>query len=153
MTAGQRAFDLKISETFFRLVTESIRLFSNKKKALVSINDVVNDRSSSASGIKNTYKAGSLKEHLRIIPTDGDVGLSLTILDSSAEAIDGSIPDLEAVVGTSVSFASAVSIVLFDFIVEENTTEVINKLGLDVEDAQAFRAAAKRTETNVIPIR
>lgn len=153
MTAGERAFDLKISETFFRLVTESIRLFSNKKKRLLSINDVVNDRSSSAAQIKDTYRPGSLKEHLRIIPTDGDVGLSLTILESSAEAIDGSIPDLQEVVGSSVSFASAVSLVLFDFIVEENTTEVINKLGLDAEDAQAFRAAAKRTETNVIPIR
>ena len=72
MTAGERAFDLKISETFFRLVTESIRLFSNKKKRLLSINDVVNDRSSSAAQIKDTYRPGSLKEHLRIIPTDGD---------------------------------------------------------------------------------
>jgi phosphatidylserine decarboxylase len=98
MTAGERAFDLKISETFFRLVTESIRLFSNKKKRLLSINDVVNDRSSSAAQIKDTYRPGSLKEHLRIIPTDGDVGLSLTILESSAEAIDGSIPDLQEVI-------------------------------------------------------
>lgn len=153
MQAGQRAFDLSISETFFRLVTESIRLFSNKKRKLLSIDDVVNDRSSVVANIKDTYKARSLKEHLRIIPTDGDVGLSLTILDSSSTAIHDAKPDLEEVIGTSLSFASAVSLVLFDFIVEENTTEVINKLGLSVEDAEAFRAAAKRTESNVVPIR
>jgi hypothetical protein len=153
MTAEKRAFDLSISDAFFRLVTESIRLMSNKVKQTVSISDVVNDRSSNAPNITSVYKPESLREHLRIIPTDGDVGLSITILDSSSKAINGSIPDLEKAVGGSVSFASAVSLVLFDFIVEENTTEVINKLGLDVADAEAFRAAAKRTETNVIPIR
>lgn len=153
MTAGKRAFDLSISDAFFRLVTESIRLMSNKKRRIVSISDVVDDRSTSASDITTVYKPDSLRKHLRIIPTDGDVGLTIEILDSSSKAIDGSIPDLEKAVGGSLSFASAVSLVLFDFIVEENTTEVINKLGLNLADAEAFRAAAKRTETNVIPIR
>lgn len=153
MTAGKSAFDLNISDAFFRLVTESIRLMSNKRRKIVSINDVVDDRSNNALDITTVYKPDSLREHLRIIPTDGDVGLTLEILDSSSKAIDGSIPDLEKAVGGSLSFAAAVSLVLFDFIVEENTTEVINKLGLDVADAEAFRAAAKRTKTNVFPIR
>ena len=153
MTAGKHAFDLKISDAFFRLVTESIRLMSNRKRLIVSINDVVDDRSNNASDITHVYKPDSLREHLRIIPADGDVVLTLEILGSSLKVIDGSIPVLEKAVGDSVSFAAAVSLVLFDFIVEENTTEIINKLGLDVADAEAFRAAAKRTETNVIPIR
>jgi hypothetical protein len=74
-------------------------------------------------------------------------------LDSSVSAIDGSVQGLEQMIGSSVSFSSAISLVLFDFIVEEARTEAMSKLGLNAEDAAAFRAAARRVETNVIPFR
>ncbi|RYE93368.1 MAG: hypothetical protein EOO77_45590 [Oxalobacteraceae bacterium] len=151
--ATKRALHLNISESLFRLVTESIRLFSNKHLRCSNISDVVNERAPTASSIRDHYRPKSLQEHLRIIPTDGDLGLDITILETSAEAIDGSIPDLEKLIGTSVSFASALSLILFDFIVEENRTEVINKLGLNIGDAAAFREAAKRADTNVVPFR
>lgn len=106
-----------------------------------------------ANAIGSQYQPKSLQEHLRIIPTHGDVSLDLMIMERSAVAIDGSISDFETLIGSSVSFACAVSLVLFDFIVEENRTEVINKLGLSVDDAAAFRAAAKRPATNVILFR
>lgn len=152
-STAQRNFNFKVSETMFRLVTESIRLFSNKHLRFASINDVMNDRAPEAATLYSNYRPNSLTEHLRIIPTDGDIGLDLTILEASASAIDGSVPALEELIGSSVSFASAVSLVLFDFIVEEARTEVMTKLGLDAEDAAAFRAAAKRTDSNVIPFR
>lgn len=151
--ASERALHLNISESLFRLVTESIRLFSNKHLKCSNIGDVVNERAPAACSIGNNYRPTSLQEHLRIIPTDGEVELELTILETSATAIDGSIPDLEKLVGSSVSFTTAVSLVLFDFIVEENRTEVITKLGLNIADAAAFKEAAKRSETNVIPFR
>lgn len=151
--AGEQSLHLNVSEAYFRLVTESIRLFSNKHLRCSSISDVVNGRADSASGLPSNYQPKSLQEHLRIIPTDGEVGVKLEILETSATAISGSIPDLEKLIGSSISFASALSLVLFDFVVEENRTEIINKLGLNIDDAAAFKAAAKRTETNVVPFR
>ncbi|RYF34284.1 MAG: hypothetical protein EOO38_29605 [Cytophagaceae bacterium] len=114
---------------------------------------MVNERAADASSLTSNYRRGSLTEHLRIVPTDGEIGLELTILETSVAAIDGSVAPLEEMIGSSVSFASAVSLVLFDFVVDENRTEVMNKLGLNAEDAAAFRAAAKRYDANVIPLR
>ena len=151
--AMQRAFSLKISESLWRLMTESVRLFSNKRLRFASISDVVNDRAPEAATMHAHYRPSSFTEHLRIIPTDGEIGVELEILESSVSAIDGSVPGLEQMIGSSVSFASAVSLVLFDFIVEEARTEAMSKLGLNAEDAAAFRAAAHRVETNVIPFR
>lgn len=151
--ATKRAFSLKVSDSLFRLVTESIRLFSNKHLRFANINDVVNERASESVFLHTNYRANSLTEHLRIIPTDGSIDIELTILETSASAIEGCVPTIEDMIGASVSFTSAVSLVLFDFIVEEARTEVMTKLGLNAEDAAAFRAAAKRTETNVIPFR
>ena len=151
--ATERALHLNISESLFRLVTESIRLFSNKHLRCSSISDVVNERAPGASSIRDHYRPKSLQEHLRIIPTDGDLGLEITILETSVEAIDESIGELEKLIGSSISFASALSLVLFDFIVEENRTEVINKLGLNIGDAAAFKEAAKRADTNVVPFK
>jgi hypothetical protein len=151
--ATERALSLNISESLFRLVTESIRLFSNKHLRCSNISDVVNERAPAASSIRDHYRPKSLQEHLRIIPTDGDLELDITILATSVEAIDDSISDLEELIGSSVSFASAISLVLFDFIVEENRTEVINKLGLNIDDAAAFKEAARRADTNVVPFR
>lgn len=151
--ADERTFMLNISEGLFRLMTESVRLFSNKQLRFSDINEVVNERATAAHSIGSHYRPNSIKEHLRIIPTEGDVGLELTILETSAVAIDDAIPDLEGIIESSLSFASAISIVLFDLIVEENRTEIINKLGLNLEDAESFRKAANRTETNVVPFR
>lgn len=151
--ADERSFMLNISESFFRLMTESVRLFSNKQLRCSNISEVVNERATAADSIGSHYRPNSINEHLRIIPTGGDIGIELTILKTSAAVIDEAIPDLERLIGASLSFASAVSIILFDFIVEENRTEIINKLGLNLEDAEAFRKAANRTATNVISFR
>lgn len=113
----------------------------------------MNHRAAAANSIPSHYRPGSLKEHLRIIPTDGNINLKLTIMSTSSLALEDAITQLSEAIGSPVSFASVVSIVLFDFVVEENITEVINKLGLNLEDAAAFLKAARRSETNVIPFR
>ena len=150
---AHQAFSLKVSESLFRLVTESIRLFSNKTLRFANLDDVVNGRATEAGSLKSCYRPSAFTEHLRIIPTDGDIGVELNILETSASAIDENMADLEEMIGSSISFTSAISLVLFDFIVEENRTEVMSKLGLNAEDAAAFRAAARRSEGNVIPFR
>ncbi|MBB5712361.1 hypothetical protein [Sphingomonas xinjiangensis] len=153
MTKDGRAISMQVSKTYFRLITESVRLFSNKMCRFASFSEVIDDRAPSFKEIPDHYEASDLKEHLQIIPTDGEVPISITILETSAASLDGALPTLEKVIGDSVSLASAISLLLFDFIVEENKTEVLTKLGLTSEEAKAYRGAMTRKSSNVIPLR
>jgi len=153
MEQASREWSWNISEGYFRLITECIRLFSNSKTTFGSLAQIIDERSASASQLHKNYRAEDLKKHLEIIPTDGELPLKITILESSYDAIDDSIPEIEKVLGDSVSFANAVSLLLFDLVVEENRTEFVTKFGLSMLDAKAYKGAAKRTDGKVVPIR
>lgn len=53
----------------------------------------------------------------------------------------------------SVAFADALSLLMYDFIVEENKTEVLTKLGLSMEEAERYRRILKKKPSNVIPFK
>lgn len=153
MEHQSRECSWNISEGYFRLITECIRLFSNSKMQFASLSDIIDDRAATASDFHKDYRSEDMRTHLEIIKTEGDFPLKVTILESSYEAIDGSIPTLEEILGDSVSFATAVSLLLFDLLVQENRTEFVTKLGLSFLDAKKYKAAAKRSDSKVVPIR
>lgn len=153
MDQRNREWSGNISEGYFRLITECIRLFSNSKMQFATLADIIDDRAANANEIHKEYRPEDMKTHLEIIATDGEFPLKVTILESSYEAIDGCIPTLEEVLGDRVSFATAVSLVLFDLLVQQNTTELVTKLGLSMLEAKLYKTAAKRTNNKVVPIR
>ena len=153
MTAAERCFYLDVSEYYFRLTTESIRLHSNRALSHSTFSTVVNDRAENVTDLPERYESDDMKEHLRIIPSEGDTGLKFCILETSASCIDDAIPELEKALGTSVRFADALSLVLYDFVVEANATEVLTKLGLTSEEAENYRVCLKRTTSNVVPFK
>ena len=55
--------------------------------------------------------------------------------------------------GQTVLLTDAVSLMLFDLIVERNATEVLTKLGLTASEADSYRVSLKKKDANVIPIR
>ncbi|WP_242121330.1 hypothetical protein [Sphingomonas lacusdianchii] len=153
MNAAERCFNLDVSEYYFRLTTESIRLHSNRAFRHSTFREVVDDRAETATDLLDRYEADDMKEHLRIIPSDGDKELRFCILETSAACIDDAIPELEKALGTSVKFADALSLVLYDLVVEANATEVLTKLGLTSEEAEKYRVCLKRPKSNVIPFK
>lgn len=153
MNAAERCLHFDVSEYYFKLTTEGIRLHSNRNFRHSTFNEVVNDRAEHVGELQDRYEADDLKEHLRIIPTEGARGLDLCILETSAARIDDALPELEKALGTSVKFADAVSLMFHDLVVEANATEVLTKLGLTKEDAEAYRVCLKRSTSNIIPIR
>lgn len=153
MSPAQRAYRMEVSDYYFRLTTECVRLFSNAVLRYCTINDVVNERSGLISSVPGAYEAKQVREHLRLIPSSGDVVIEITILDTSAKHIDDALVDLEDMVGSSVTFKEALSIILFDFLVEGNLTEVLTKLGLSADDAREYKEIARRLPSNVVPIR
>jgi hypothetical protein len=150
---AEKVLHISVSQHYFRLTTEGIRLFSNKHNQHCSFGRLIDERAERAVDLSERYEAQDLREHLRIIPTDGDVELEFTILETSADSIETAAAALGEAIGRSLLFPDAVSLMLFDLVVERNATEVLTKLGLTSSEAAAYRVALKRKETNVIPFR
>jgi len=153
MLAAERDCELDVSEFYLRLATESIRLFSNKSLALCDIRQVIDGRAATAADLSRYYNASDMQEHLSVIPTDGDVTLRFTILETSATYIEEAAVMLQGAFGRSVEFADALSLILYDLVVEEAKTEVLTKLGLSPEQAERYRRILKKAPSNVIPFR
>ena len=153
MLAEERDCELDVSEFYLRLMTESIRLFSNNSLALCDIRQVIDGRATAATELPRYYSASDMQEHLSVIPTSGNVPLKFTILETSAAYIDEAAAMLEEEFGRSVEFADALSLLMYDLVVEVAKTEVLTKLGLLPEQAERYRRILKKTPSNVIPFR
>lgn len=153
MDIEQRQCSWDISDYYFRVLTESVRLLSNRVHKFVSVAEAIESRVDVVGTFASDYEPESLRKHLEIIPTDGDIAFEVTILETSYDAIDASIPDLEELLGVSLSFASAVSLLMFDLIVKENATHFLTKFNLMSDDANAYAKAAIQKGSNVAPIR
>ncbi|MEG8221871.1 hypothetical protein OSJ57_14735 [Sphingomonas sp. HH69] len=147
MPAAEKSYHLDVSAYYFRLTSESIRLYSNLDYKHVTFSDVVNSRSETVDQIAIRYTSDDMKEHLRIIPTDGDKVLEFTILKTSADNIDDAVIMLEEALGSSVKFADALSLMLYDFVVEANSTEVLTKLGISADEARNYRKILKSNKS------
>lgn len=147
MPAAEKSYHLDVSAYYFRLTSESIRLYSNLDYKHVTFSDVVNSRSEKVDQIAIRYTSDDMKEHLRIIPTDGDKVLEFTILKTSADNIDDAVIMLEEALGSSVKFADALSLMLYDFVVEANSTEVLTKLGISADEARNYRKILKSNKS------
>lgn len=144
MVDEARSIDLKVSDYYFRLTTEGIRLFSNRENRYATLGEVVNSRASHVVTIARAYEPADLKKHLKLIPVDGHVPINITISETSASTIEDAIPTLEEALGSSVRFAEAVSLLLFDWIVERQSTEIVMKLGLTAEEEEVYRHSYRR---------
>lgn len=153
MTAVERSYQLDVSEYYFRLTTESVRLNSNKKLSHCTLSDVVNDRAGRACELAASYDAEHMSEHLRIIPSHGNITFGITILPATAESIDRALASLAHALGKSVQFKDAISLLLHDLVVEANATHVLTKLGLLPQDSADYSVLLKKTPTNVIPFK
>ena len=153
MTAAVRAYRMAVSDYYFRLTTESIRLFSNSVQKHSTFDEVVDHRAERALSLADHYEAEDLQGHVRVIPTDGDVEITLNISETSAEQIDSAVPALGTALGHPAHFAEVVSLILFDLIIERNATEIITKLGLTAAEGRQYRPYLKAKAAKIVPIR
>lgn len=142
-----------VSDYLFRLATESVRLYSNKMWALTSLNDTINSRSGRVETIVAEYGIEPIREHFRIIPTDGLREISIEIVETSAGSFETAAEMLSDALKQRMDVIDAVSISLYDFIVEEEISQVAKKLGLSGVAAAQYRDLIKHRGSNVVPIR
>ena len=120
---------LAISEPLFRLTTEGIRLRSNETHNHQSLSSLIADRTSHAERIGD-HDVTTLKEHLAVIPSDGSIQLTLNISSTSAESLDEVQKLLSRRLDSELTIVDALSLLLFDYVVEQKAARVMEKLDL-----------------------
>ncbi|MCF8708380.1 hypothetical protein [Rhizorhapis sp. SPR117] len=130
MSAESREFTLDVSEHFFHLTTESIRLRSNETRRYQTLSSLIDSRILEAKKIDD-HDSDTLRDHLEVVPTKGAIRINLTISKTSADLIGDARNRLATQLGTDLSFGDALSILLFDYVVERKAAHVLSTLGLD----------------------
>lgn len=130
MSADSQGYTLDISEHLFRLTTESLRLRSNETKSYQTLESLVDARAADVSRIGDRDMT-TLKEHLVSIPTKGDIRIELSISQTSAESLDQVTEMLSKQLDAKLTVGDALSVLLFDYVVEQKAARILEKLDLD----------------------
>lgn len=130
MSAEPEGYTLDISEHLFRLTTESLRLRSNQTLRYQTLASLVNERAAEALGIEG-HDCATLRDHLVTIPTQGNIRIDLSISRTSARSLEEVKSRLEKYLCANLTLGDALSILLFDYIVEQKAGRLIEKLGFD----------------------
>lgn len=143
MSKDQNTYRMDVSEYYFRLTTECIRLHSNSCLKHSSFSSMINDRAERAVSVTMRRTPEHIIKHLQMIPSKGEIPLEIEILESSSGEITMSTKAIEEAIGSSIEFADALSVIMFDFMVEANKTEVLVKIGLTSDEAGEYRKLLK----------
>ncbi|OYW83766.1 MAG: hypothetical protein B7Z20_12100, partial [Sphingobium sp. 32-64-5] len=121
MGADTLGYTLEISEHLFRLTTESLRLRSNETRSYQTLESLVDARARDVSRIGERNMT-TLKEHLVTIPTRGDIRIELCVSRTSAETLGQVCELLSKKLDANVTVGDAVSVLLFDYLVEQKAS-------------------------------
>lgn len=128
--ADSSGYTLDISEHLFRLTTESLRLRSNEMQSYQTLDNLVDARTADISRLGDRDIA-TLKEHLVTIPTQGNIRIELTISKTSASGLDQVKDLLSRELQENLTVGDALSVLLFDYVVEQKTARVLETLDLN----------------------
>ncbi|WP_404479061.1 hypothetical protein [Novosphingobium sp. BL-52-GroH] len=149
MADGSNIYRFDVSEYYFRLTTECIRLHSNERKKYSALSDVINFRAERALSVSAAHPPEYIREHLRLIPSTGEIPVEIEILQSSSDKINNGAESISAAIGSSIQFSDALSVIMFDFMVEANRTEILTKIGLTSAEASQYRKILKAMSPGV----
>ncbi len=132
MTGDTRGYSLDVSEYLFRLTTESLRLLSNETKRYHSLTSMVNQLAGpGAAEAIAQHDVETLRQHLSKIPTKGPIRIHLHITKTSADNLIEAKKRLAKELGSSLTVGDAISMLLFDFVVDQSAAKLFSKLGVD----------------------
>lgn len=130
MNTASREYKLDVSEHFFHLTTEGLRLRSNETLCYQTLDTLIDSRVPEADKI-DTHTASTLREHLKVIPTKGTIRINLIISEASANSLADARIRLASQLGTELTFGDALSILLFDYVVDRKAARFLATIGID----------------------
>lgn len=136
MSGDSRDYSLDVSEYLFRLTTESLRLLSNETKSYQSLTSLVEKLAGpTAADALAQHDVETLRQHLSKIPTGGPIRIQLQIAKTSADNLAEANRRLAEDLGSSLTVADAISMLLFDYVVEKNATKLLSQMGIEPIDS------------------
>ncbi|AMU92510.1 hypothetical protein [Sphingopyxis macrogoltabida] len=138
MTADARDYMLEISELLFRLTTESLRLRSNETRSYESLSNLTLYLAS-ANRDMAAHDTDVLRQHLKLIPAAGDICISLSLPPSCVDRLEAMRTGLEPRIGHALASEAVLSLLLFDYVVEQKAARVLETLGFGACDGLEHR--------------
>jgi hypothetical protein len=123
-------FGVDVSEHLFKLATESLRLYSNQTGEFQTLGKLVDARSAGAASL-DSHDASTLQEHLAVIPTAGAVKVELDISNRSLDYLEATRAELSIRLGAKLTFGDALSLLLFDYVVDRKSQRLLDLLEID----------------------
>jgi len=154
MDDESRRYALDVSEDFFKLAVESLRLHSLETRRFQTLSGLINARATGDRPI-GAARLELLKEHLSLIRSKGDIHITFKITQTSADNLAEAKARLARQIGGNMTVADALSLLLFDYIVERRAAQVVKSMGL--EDGVGREPITEKciisVEENVYPLR
>lgn len=129
MPGKSRSYALNISAELFKLSTESVRLHSNETLRYQTLAKLLAGRINKDTPL-NTEDPGVWKEFLDAMPTRGDVRIHLNISVTNADSLVEIRDQLSQEIGNRLTLGDAISILLYDYLIENRATRVLSRLPL-----------------------
>lgn len=125
---------LRVSEDLFRLTTESLRLHSHATFAHQSLATLIELRAYEGSRIHD-HDVTTLCEHLDIVPGPGEIYLDLGLAAHSLDDLEAMQAAFSQELGTALALEDALSLLLFDYVVEQKTSKILQVLDIETKPA------------------
>lgn len=153
MTGASRRLSLDVSEEFFRLATEALRLRSNDVLRCETLDGMFNQRILKTANI-DEVAPDTIRQHLSVVPTQGNVRLSFSINATSADNLAEVKRQLCMSLDFEITAADTLSILLFHYVIAQKAARVFERIGLrNSQVATDTSEMAKIAEGNVVRIR
>jgi hypothetical protein len=141
-------YALEVSPPLFQLATDSLRRHSNARSSLCSFDDLIEACISRWSKM-DAIDVAAVRDHLRTMPTDGELTLRLAIKSGECCPLSRVRDALQTALNCQLSLAETVSALLFLFVVEREAQRVLEKVRL-----QPHACCADKTDpAKILPFR
>lgn len=129
MPADAQNYALEMSEPLFRLTTESIRLRSNETRSYESLSSLTLHLAGTDRDMA-THDTDVLRQHLNLIPATGNIAVLMALPARYVDRLGAIRTSLEKRVGHRLTSEDSLSLLLFDYVVEQKAARVLDTLGL-----------------------
>jgi len=151
MVGDNGDYSLDVSEYLFRLTTESLRLLSNETQCYENLTSLVERLAGpGAAEALGQHDIETLRQHLSKIPTEGPIRIHFEIAKASSDNLNEAKQRLAEKLGADLTVADAISMLLFNYVVEKSASKLLAQLGIDPVDSAKGGSGANE---KVVPLR
>ena len=129
MSGETRGYTFDVSEAFFRLTTECLRLRSNETLRYQSLASLLEGLTLSGAPRLAALDGDVVRDHLVTIPTRGSVRLFIRMSRENADLLVEAKRALAARLNVRLTVADAISVLLLDYIIAQKADNVMRRIG------------------------